>query len=472
MTQPPAPATGPDAGRLKAVLEAIQDAVVVVGDDDRVLDANPGASSLFGRDRDRLLDRRVARLFADPAQADDALLDARTGQGRQGIEVALRTRYPGARTAVVTGMAVPRASGGPPATVLVFRDVSALRQAERAWRRSEQFFRAVFHEGAVAMSVMDLSGRFVQVNQALVDLSGLSRGALLQQGLPDLCHADHQETVRRALRGLRRSPTETAHCELRLIQPGGHTPWVNAAQKRVEDPTLGRPRVLCVLHDITQAKRAEALRREFIEGVVAAQEEERQRVSRELHDGVGQVLSSLSVRLVTLGATLAEGPGREQVEALVALAQAATEETRQMAHRLRPPALDGLGFAAAMRNMVADHERTHRVSVAFHARGMAGDRLSAAEETALYRIAQEALANSARHAGASTVQVLVDRAADNVRLIVEDDGDGFDADERFEGLGLKNIRERAALLGGVATIESSPGIGTSVYVDLPLGGAR
>lgn len=453
------------------MLESIQDAVVVVGDDDRVLDANPGAWSLFGRVQDKLLHRRVVRLFVDPAQADEALRDARTGHDRQGVEVALRSRYPGARTAIVTGMLVHGEPGAPPATVLVFRDVSALRHAERAWRRSEQFFRAVFHEGAVAMAVLDLTGRFVQVNQALCEFSGLGRVDLLQEGLADLSHDDHKDAVGRALNMLRRDPTQPARLELRLVRAEGGDRWVNVSLKRVEDPTLGRPRVLSVLHDITQAKEGEALRNEFIEGVVAAQEEERQRVSRELHDGVGQTLSSLSVRLVTLGASLEAGPALAQVHELVALAQAATEETRQLAHRLRPPALDGLGFAAAMRNMVADHERTHGVSVGFHARGMGGGRLSTAVETALYRIAQEALANSARHGRATSLSVLVDRTPGNVRLIVEDDGRGFDAEDFAGGLGLKNIRERAALLEGEATIESSPGIGTTVYVDLPLLGS-
>ncbi len=470
MSAPPTSGGLPAAGRLKAVLESIQDAVVVVGDEDRIVDANPGASSLFGRVQERLLGRRVARLFADPAEADEALRDARGGHGRQGIEVALRSRYPGTRTAIVTGMLVHGEPGEAPATVLVFRDVSALRHAERAWRRSEQFFRAVFHEGAVAMSVLDLTGRFVQVNQALCVLSGLERVDLLQKGLAEVVTPDRTDEVARTFRHLRKHPTEPGHVELQLVRADGEHRWVNLALKRVEDPTLGRPRVLCVLHDITEAKRIEALRREFVEGVVAAQEEERQRVSRELHDGVGQTLSSLSVRLVTLGAVIPEGPAREHVADLVALAQAATEETRQMAHRLRPPALDGLGFAAAMRNMTADHERIHGVSVDFHARNME-DRLSAAVETALYRIAQEALANSARHANAGSLSVLVDRTPENVRLIVEDDGRGFDADAVSGGLGLKNIRERAALLGGEATIESSPGIGTSVYVDLPLRGS-
>ncbi len=410
----------------------------------------------------------MTRLFADPGQADEALENARTGQGRLGVEVALRSKYPGARTAIVTGMLVHSEPDQPPATVLVFRDVSALRHAERAWRRSEQFFRAVFHEGAVAMAVLDLTGRFVQVNQALCDASGQDRADLLQEGLGNLAHEAHRDLVSSVLKKLRRAPTEPARAELRIVDAHGSELWVNLSLKRVEDPTLGRPRVLCVLHDITQAKRGEALRKEFVEGVVSAQEEERQRVSRELHDGVGQTLSSLSVRLATLGATLEPGPDRERVDELVSLAQAATEETRQMAHRLRPPALDGLGFAAAMRNMVADHERTHGVSVAFHARGMGDQRLSSAVETALYRIAQEALANSARHANAGSVSVLVDRTQGNVRLIVEDDGKGFETDDLVGGLGLKNIRERAALLEGEATIESSPGIGTSVYVDLPL----
>jgi PAS domain S-box-containing protein len=442
--------------------------VIVVDDDDRVVDSNPGASTLFGREPERLHGRRVARFFSDPDQAMEALRDARSGKVGPGIEVAVHTPYPGACTAIVTGMLIRGERDSAPATILVFRDVSALRHAERAWQRSEQFFRAVFHEGAVAMAVLDLSGRFVQINDALCELMGRPRAVLIRQRLPDVALPGDQEPIASDLRTLIRYPDRTARRELRLEGSDSKERWANVTLKRVEDPTLGRSRVLCVLHDITEAKRVEALRRELVESVVAAQEDERQRVSRELHDGVGQVLSSLSVRLVSLGAQLEEGPAKESLHELVALAQAATAETRQMARRLRPPALDELGFVVAMQNMMADHQRSHAVSVDFHARGMGGIRLSPAIETALYRIAQEALANSARHAKATNVQVVVDRTPDNVRLIVEDDGLGFDSEESAAGLGLKNIRERAALLSGVATIESSPGIGTSVFVDLPM----
>ena len=454
---------------LETVLDAVQEAVVVVDVDDRITALNASASSLFGREEGRGVGRRVRRLFADPDQAEQVLLGARAG-GEQGrVEVAVRSRYPGSRSALVTASHVVGTGEAPGHTVLAFRDVTALRHAERAWARNEQFFRAVFHQGAVAMAVFDLGGTFVQVNEAMCDLVHLSRKELMSRTLSSLVVEEDHEPARSLFRRLRKAPGVTEGVQLRFEHPDGEVRWGELSVRRVEDPTLGRARVLGVVHDITQSKRVAAMRQEFVERVVAAQEEERQRVSRELHDGVGQVLSSLSVRLASLKEQLPATEGsRDRLDELLALAQAATAETSQMAHRLRPPALDGLGFMAAMEAMAADCHRNHGLAVAFHGRGLAAGRLSAAVETALYRIAQEALNNAARHAGAGSAEVLVDRSARMVRLIVEDDGAGFEALEASMGLGLKNIRERASLLGGVATIESSPGVGTSVYVDIPL----
>ena len=227
------------------------------------------------------------------------------------------------------------------------------------------------------------------------------------------------------------------------------------------------------LHD-SNTRLAEALaertaleqaRSEWLLKLINAQEDERRRVARELHDEMGQHLCALRMGLNELKAS---DPARavclqEQVEEI-------ERSVRRLARDLRPAALDDLGLVTALSTYVEDWSRQTGIAADFYSRN--GERrLSTAVESTLYRIVQEALTNVARHAGAQNVGVVIECASDSVIAIVEDDGRGFDPQRvGIDGsvhLGLRGIRERAALLGGAVTIESSAGT-TSLFVSLPI----
>ncbi len=214
----------------------------------------------------------------------------------------------------------------------------------------------------------------------------------------------------------------------------------------------------------------ELLRRQLLERVIAAQEEERRRISRELHDSTSQSLTSLMVGLRTLEETSCDTFQMHQhAQELRQVVGQVLEDIHTLAVQLRPSVLDDLGLSAALERLVQEWARRHhiRVDLVVH---IGGERLSDSHETALYRIVQEALTNVARHAQATSVSVLVERRSQSVVAVIEDDGLGFDAAHiQSEGhLGLAGIRERAELLGGSLTIESSPGSGASLYIQLPL----
>jgi signal transduction histidine kinase len=214
----------------------------------------------------------------------------------------------------------------------------------------------------------------------------------------------------------------------------------------------------------------EQLRLQLLEKVISAQEEERQRIARELHDETGQALTSLLVRLKTLDQTCREPALHQQVDELRQLVGQALDNVRNLARELRPSVLDDLGLAAALERYVQDYQSHHPIQVDLMMVGLAEERLTPAVETALYRIVQESLTNIARHAQAQTASVLLERRGDRVRAIIEDDGLGFDPRQASNGdhLGLYGMRERAELLQGKMTIESEPGQGTSVFVEVPL----
>jgi signal transduction histidine kinase len=203
------------------------------------------------------------------------------------------------------------------------------------------------------------------------------------------------------------------------------------------------------------------------EHLVAAREEERRRVRRDLHDGVGAALAGLRLQLDSARDLITDPlPGKLLDAAADGLAEA-VRDVRQVTDDLRPPALDDLGLAASLRAL-GDRLRTPGLDV--EVRTGALPPLPAAVDVACYRIAAEALANAAKHARASRVLLEVAAADGELRLAVADDGRGLPAAPPSRGLGLASMRQRAEEIGGRFTVQSD-GTGTRVSVALPLGSA-
>lgn len=226
--------------------------------------------------------------------------------------------------------------------------------------------------------------------------------------------------------------------------------------------------------DLGQAERErterDQLRTQLLEKVITAQEEERRRIARELHDETGQSLTSLMVRLQNMNQQCPLPELKPQIDELRHVVAQTLDSVHNLSRELRPSALDDLGLEAALGRYVQDYRRLHPIDVDLVVLGLDETRLPPAVETALYRIVQEGLTNIARHAGADTASILLERRDGAVRVIIEDDGVGFDtaAAGASGRLGLYGMRERAELLDGTLTVESKPGQGTSIYVQVPL----
>ena len=223
-----------------------------------------------------------------------------------------------------------------------------------------------------------------------------------------------------------------------------------------------------------ELRQKEDLRRQLLERLIAAQEEERKRISRELHDETGQALTSLIVKLQVLERLPCPPEVLGGLEDLRAEAAGALDKVHDLALELRPSVLDDLGLVAALRRYCRDYETRSRLPVDFQAVGLGRHRLPSLVETTLYRIVQEALTNIASHAQARSVSVLLEKRGPSVIVVVEDDGKGFDVAQvmgsrvQSRNLGLHGMRERASLLGGMLTIESSSDTGTAIFVEIPM----
>ena len=356
--------------------------------------------------------------------------------------------------------------------------VLARIRAEEARRESEATLRALFDSPWSYRGIVEL------VEDDILILSVNHRASALSERTPE------QMRLRRATElGVPRDSVRVwiDHCE-KSCRDGapvsfefcdhwhGQPRWTLVTVCFLGLRDGGRPRFAFVGMDLTHHKQAEVALQQLPGRILEAQEAERQRVARELHDGVNQLLVSTKFRLHTVEEKASRLPAevRDTVARCRELLAQALEECRRIAYNLRPPDLDDLGLSAALHNFCNAFRSRTRIDVEFDCGTVVG-RLPPAVEPHLFRIVQEALANVEKHARASRVRISLLARRRGVELEVEDNGCGFDPDEvriptneSPSGLGLPNMRERATILGGTCEIKSRRGQGTTILVCVPL----
>ena len=222
-----------------------------------------------------------------------------------------------------------------------------------------------------------------------------------------------------------------------------------------------------------EIQQKESIRSRLLSNVVSAQERERERISRELHDETGQALTALLVQLRVLEESPAANAFTDQVQILRDIVSQTLEEIRRLARDLRPATLDDLGLLPTLKSYVKEYARNSGLNVQFDVNDLGWTRLPFQTEVVLYRVAQEALTNVVRHAHANSVLVQLARNDDSISLRVKDNGSGFELGRSIEEedrcLGLSGMKERVELIGGKFQITARPGYGTDVHVHVPVG---
>jgi len=209
--------------------------------------------------------------------------------------------------------------------------------------------------------------------------------------------------------------------------------------------------------------------RDAVRRVVQAQEAERSRLARELHDETGQALTSILLGLKPLEDALADHPARAALAELREHVVSALQDVRRLAVELRPAVLDDFGLVPALERLTDAFAEQSGVRVDFHS-ALGETRLPSEVETTLYRVVQESLTNIAKHANAHNVSVSIARRGSTVAAVIEDDGAGFDQRTvREDGVGLLGMRERLSFVDGRLEIESRPGAGTTIVAEVPFG---
>jgi PAS domain S-box-containing protein len=262
------------------------------------------------------------------------------------------------------------------------------------------------------------------------------------------------------------------HGELTYHRGDGRDIHIESHSVALFDGDGKRLGYVSVNRDVTERTYAEEAIRSLLKEALTAQEVERGRLAHELHEETAQTLAALLLDLRAVDESQDLGVALGLASRLRGSVSVALEGVQRIARELRPSVLDDLGLADALERLGTEVSQSSGFVVDVHATGPRLPRLAEALETALYRVAQEALTNASKHASPNAVSILIHRNPGELRLLIEDDGKGFDATDTFSPvqLGLAGMRERVHVVGGSVTIESSPGHGTTIFVIVPLPG--
>ena len=348
-------------------------------------------------------------------------------------------------------------------------DITKRRQAEEALIASEQRVSLAADAASLRCWEYDIQSDQLWATQTDRNMLGWwpSRPLTFEQ-FTERVHPDDRESVRRAVQRSREDRSDY-EAEYRLVVPGGGTRWV-AARGRREFDRDGKPlRMRGVTIDITKRRQAEEAARELSGRLINAQEEERSRLARELHDDVTQRLALLAIDAGRGERNLPSAAGGTAMRAMRESLIRLSEDVHALAYRLHPSILEDLGLIEALKTECERFGRVASIPVDLKAQEVP-DPLPHAVALCLYRIAQEALRNVGRHARASAVQVSLRRLDGGVQLAVRDNGAGFDPAQQRDrpSLGHASMRQRIYQLNGELEVESAPGHGTTVLAWVPL----
>jgi len=365
--------------------------------------------------------------------------------------------------------------GRPWRLVGMAQDITERRIAEMRLRESEAHFRAVFERAALGIGLIDLEGRFLSANKALHEMLGYGEEELRDKPLTDITHADDRMKTLELFRELISGRRDPYPLEMRYRRKNGQYIWCRVTASLVLD-SEGQPlHAVGMAEDITQRKQAETQLQESEEKLrhlasrlMSAQEDERKRISRELHDELGQSLLVLKLQAREIEKGLEEQRLQEECQGMLNNLGQVVDKVRRLSHDLSPMILEDLGLSAALQHLIGEFSKHNQLECDFREIDI-DDLFPQEAQVAIYRIFQECLTNIGKHSQATRMRVAIDKGLDRVFFLIRDNGKGYSptARRRGQGLGLVAMEERARMVGGHLTLQSREGEGASISFEIP-----
>jgi PAS domain S-box-containing protein len=318
------------------------------------------------------------------------------------------------------------------------------------------------------------------VNQAWLDTLGYSREEVIGRWFGDFLAPHEVEAFKQRFPKFKE--TGEIKVEVEMVRKDGVHAIIAIVGRITYEEHGGFKQTHCILTDITERKRADDALREsrarlarLSRRLVDAQEQERRRIARELHDEVGQNLTALTISLDGVSRLALDGVIRGKITEIQELTKHLIAEVNALSVELRPRVLDDLGLIPGLLSLFSRFSTQTGVEIDFKHTGIERKRLAPEIEISAYRIIQEALTNVVRHAGVKTASVRLQGKDDILWIQVQDEGKGFDLQQAMnaeDSMGLLNMMERAEQVGGHLAVEAAPGEGTLITCRLPLAGSH
>ena len=377
----------------------------------------------------------------------------------------------GPRYSVVSKFPVFDAAGAVVGVGGVATDITERRKAEQALREQRTLLAEAQSLAGLGCWEWDPASGRVSWSDELYRIYGVERGAFEPsfESYLERVHPQDRGRVGALVAAAVHKEGAALDFEERIVRPGGEIRQLRSHGEVMRD-AAGRPvKVVGACLDITEHKAAEAALRALSRRLVQAEENERRRIARELHDQVGQNLSALNINLDIVLGSLKEAALRRRLEDSLKLVDGTLQSIEAVMAELRPPLLDEYGLGAALAWYAEEYAQRTGIQVSVDKAGDPGSALRPETAVALFRIAQEALNNVAKHAGAKLARIGLSLEGEEMTLCIEDDGRGFDpAQAPRARWGMTTMRERAEAAGGTLSVETSPGLGTTVRTSVPL----
>lgn len=436
-----------------------------IGADGRVIEMNDTELGWLGYRRDEVVGQLyVWDLFDGDTAAQVRGRFEEFSRGRDAVDIDVDMRRKDGSTFPIhaTANVVRDAKGRFLMARTSVLDLSARRHAERQLATESVRLRLALDAARLGAWAYDAQTDTLIEDQRTIALLGGASANSAQM----LARIDPRDRLLLESRIREAFATGSAYeCELRVPGPRGDERWIEAHAAPIARADGARASLVGVVRDITERKTAEAALRDLASAREAILEDERRRVARELHDDLGQIFFLLRSDLWRLEQSLPQdaASARSVCTKLDGLVERAIASSRRMIADLRPRALDDDGLLAALRELAADLSEHHAIDITVAGADVA-DELDPSIATALYRVAQEALSNIVKHAGAKRVRVTLDQHDGELAMAIEDDGCGFDDPERPRrgSFGLLGMRERLLAVGGRLAVSSAAGAGTRV----------
>jgi PAS domain S-box-containing protein len=438
----------------------------------RYLEVNEAHAKIFGFTREESVGHSPLEMgiLENNEALEQMRLSLKEDKRIRDYEVQVRARD--GRVLTILYSAEPIELGGRPCVLRVVHDITDRKHAEEALRESERRFRSYFELASVGFAITSREMRLLAINDEYCRILGYSREELLQKTWAELTYPDDLNANKVIFEQTIAGKTDAYTLTKRMIRKDGQVINATISARCVRRPDGSPDYFVSLLLDITEREQAiereQRARAEYTLQLIASQEAERERIAGELHDSLGQSLSIIKnhAQLVLLQKRLAE-IARKHIETISDTTTAAIADMRRISQDLHPYQLDHLGLTAALNTLIesvgpasgiAFEKKFDGVDDAFPRDGAAN----------LYRLVQEGVNNILKHSQAKISRVTLDRDVHEIRLTIEDDGQGFQPDGNAKGMGLKNMTERARMLGGKLKLDSAPGKGARIEIIIPI----